>query len=233
MYLVKCITDGTECTLMDLRIPRYTLVEPKLNIGLNRTGSLTFNVPKNHPNREKISVMRSVIKVYRKTKTKEKWMYSGRITTTEEDFYRTGKLECEGILSYLIDTRVRPYDFRGDPKDYVDQLRIQHNSQVGDGKKFEKGDIDVIDADGNGYTNRSATDYPTTMEELMDKAVEPFGAYVSAREENGKTYLDCISSLPHNTQPIRFGKNLLDLNRTLSTSDFYTAVIPLGAKQED
>lgn len=233
MYLVKCITDGKEYTLLDLRIPRYMLIEPILNIGLNRTGSLTFKVPRNHPSREKISVMRSIIKVFIKTKTKEKWMYSGRITNTEEDFYRTGKLECEGILSYLLDTRVRPYEFSGDPKDYVDQLRIQHNSQVGSGKQFEKGDIDVIDADGNGYTTRSATGYPTTMEEMMDKAVNAFGAYVSVREEDGKIYLDCISSLPHNTQKILYGKNLLDINKTLSTSNFYTAVIPLGAKQED
>lgn len=241
MYQVVTVLDGKEYTLLDLRLEKYKLINPVLTLGLNRTGSLSFSVPYSHPNLSKIDAMRSVIKVYWIKKNKStkkwssKWIYSGRPVTSEEDFYRTGKIECEGILAYLIDSRVRPYSFSGAPADYLDQLRLQHNSQVGAGKQFLKGNVDVADVDNNNYITRSfkgSEEYPNTLDEVSEKLVESLGVYLSARETNGSLYLDCISSLPHNTQKICFGKNLLDLVRKKDATTIYTAIIPLGAEEE-
>lgn len=219
-----------EHILLDHSMRGCTLIDPVLTIALNRTGSLSFSVPYNHPNRDKIDLLRSVIKVYSIKNNTKKWIYSGRATTSEEDFYRTGKIECEGILSYLIDSIVRPYSFAGSPFDYVKQLRQQHNDQVGPSKRFLQGDIDVIDADNNNYIARESSGYPNTLDEISDKVVELLSVYISARDEDDGLYLDCVSSLPHNTQKIKFGKNLLDLARKKDATTIYTAVIPLGAE---
>lgn len=238
MYQVVTVLDGKEYILLDLRIRKYRLINPVLTLGLNRTGSFSFSIYHSHPNLSKIDVLRSIIKVYQVKKDKtthkwsKKWVYSGRPTTSEEDFYRTGKIECEGILAYLLDSRVRPYEFSGSPADYLDQLRLQHNSQVGTEKQFLAGNVDVVDVDNNNYIVRASSDYPNTLDEVSDKVVESLGVYLSAREEDGNLYLDCISSLPHNTQKIRFGKNLLDLTRKKDSTTIYTAVIPLGAEEE-
>ena len=237
MYLVTTTLDGKEYTLMDLRIKKYTLINPVLTLGLNRTGSLKFNIPHSHPNLNKVDALRSVIKVYRISKSKngkwiKQWMYSGRPITSEEDFYRIGTLQCEGILAYLIDSRVRAYKFYGTPYDYFEQLRLQHNSQVGEGKRFEKGTVDLFDADNNNYITRESSDYPNTLNEMSNKLTNLLGVYIGAREEDGKIYLDCTSSLPYNTQKIRFGKNLLDMTRNKDSTTLYTAIIPLGAQEE-
>ena len=229
-------TDGKEHILMDQRVRWYVLINPVLTLTLNRTGSLSFSVPHKHPNLGKINLLQNVIKVYivkrnkKNGKWTKKWIYSGRATTSEEDFYRTGKIECEGILSYLIDSIVRPYSFAGSPFDYVMQLRQQHNDQVGPSKRFLQGDIDVIDADNNNYIVRESSGYPNTLDEISDKVVDLLSVYISARDEDDGLYLDCVSSLPHNTQKIKFGKNLLDLKRKKDATTIYTAVIPLGAE---
>lgn len=219
-----------EYILLDHSMRGYILINPVLTIALNRTGGFSFGVPYNHPNRDKIDLLRSVIKVYSIKNNTKKWIYSGRATTSEEDFYKTGKISCEGILSYLIDSRVRPYSFSGSPADYIDQLRQQHNSQVGAAKQFLRGDIDIIDADNNNYIVRESSGYPNTLDEISDKVIEPLSVYISARDEDDGLYLDCVSSLPHNTQKIKFGKNLLDLIRKKDATTIYTAVIPLGAE---
>ncbi len=239
MYVVKVITAGKEYTLLDLRLQKkYLLMNAILKLSLNHTGQLTFKISSTHPNFDKINLLTSVFKVYlvRKSKTKEwlyKWLYSGRAVTPEEDFYKRNTIECEGILAYLIDSKVRPYEFSGSPYLYLNSLRQQHNSQVGVKKQFLEGNVDIDDADNNNYISHASSQYPNTLDEIMDKLVDPLGLYLSAREENGHIYLDCVSQLPHNTQTIKYGKNLLDLKRKRNIATLYTAVIPLGAKIED
>lgn len=235
MYIVNVVTAGKEYTLLDLRLrKKYLLMNAVLKLSLNHTGRLTFKISPTHPNFEKINLLTSVFKVYRvkKDKTKE-WLYSGRAVTPEEDFYKRNTIECEGILAYLIDSKVRPYEFSGSPYLYLNSLRQQHNSQVGVKKQFLEGIVEIDDADNNNYITHSSSQYPNTLDEIMDKLVDPLGLYLNAREENGHIYLDCVSKLPHNTQKIKYGKNLLDFSRKKNIATLFTAVIPLGAKIEE
>lgn len=237
MYQVISFLDGEESILLDSRVDRYQLINPVLTLGLNKTGSLTFSVPRVHPNFNKVDMLRSIIKVFRVNKDKtgkwtKEWLYSGRPTTSEENFNRTGKIECEGILAYLIDSRVRPYDYAGTPYDYFNKLRTQHNSQVGIDKQFSEGNVDVFDVDSNNYIVRASSNYPTTLDEISNKVVKLLDVYLSARDVDGELFLDCITTLPTNSQKIQFGKNLLNLTRKKDSTSLYTAVIPLGAEED-
>lgn len=237
MYQVISFLDGEESILLDSRVGRYQLINPVLTLGLNKTGSLTFSVPRVHPNFNKIDMLRSIIKVFRVNKDKtgkwtKEWLYSGRPTTSEENFNRTGKIECEGVLAYLIDSRVRPYDYAGTPYDYFNKLRTQHNSQVGVEKQFSEGNVDVFDVDNNNYIVRASSNYPTTLDEISNKVIKLLDVYLSARDVDGELFLDCITTLPTNSQKIQFGKNLLNLTRKKDSISLYTAVIPLGAEED-
>lgn len=235
MYRVICDTYGKEYVLMDLRDEQYSLINPVLTIGLNIAGTFTFSIPPTHPNRNCIVKLASKIKVYRILKDgTQKWLFTGRSMTDEHDFYNTGRIECEGILAYLIDSVVRPYEFSGSPADYFTQLIESHNSQVEVEKQFVIGSVDIIDADNNNYITRASQLYPSTYNEIAEKIVNNLGCYLYATEADGKQYINC-TMLPDgdNTQVIRFGDNLIDLARRDTAEELKTVIIPLGRTDEN
>ena len=59
------------------------------------------------------------------------------------------------------------------------------------------------------------------------------GGYLRVRRAGGKKYLDYVSDYGGiNSQPIRFGENLLDLTRYVKPTSIITALIPYGATLE-
>lgn len=232
MYRVYVIDSGIQYVLLDLRDSRYIIQNPVLSRGLKKTGSFSFVIHPTHPNFSHINMLKSLIKVYSVKNNVEKWMYTGRPITSEEEFYRTGSVVCEGVLAYLIDSTVRPYEYAGSPNNYVRQFITQHNSQMNSAKQFKPGNIDITDADNNNYITRASEEYVSTFDELNGKVVDALDVYPSIREESGQLYFDCVESLPTNTQKIQFAVNLLDFKRKKDSATFCTAIIPIGAEIE-
>lgn len=235
MYKVICETYGTEYVLMDLRDEQYSLINPVLTIGLNIAGTFSFQIPPTHPNHDCIVKLASKIKVYRLLKDgTQKWLFTGRSMTDEQDFYNTGKIECEGMLAYLIDSAVRPYEYSGSPTDYFKQLITSHNSQVEAEKQFIIGDVDLVDTDNNNYITRANAAYPTTYNEVAEKIVNNLDCYLYATESEGQQYIHCTMLHDgNNTQVIRFGDNLIDFTRKDTAENLKTVIIPLGAQDDD
>ena len=77
--------------------------------------------------------------------------------------------------------------------------------------------------------------YPSTFEELQEKLLDNMGGYLVERFENGVTYLDYLSEIrENNDQKAKYGENIVDIDRVQEIdSDFATAIIPLGKKQDD
>ena len=231
MYRIVCKTNGKTYPLMDSRDEAYSLHNVKLTKELNKTSSLVFYMNFTHPNYGCIKKFASIISVYhvRKDGT-EKWLYSGRSLTDEEDFDRTGKIECEGILAFLLDSIVRDYTFKGSPADYVSYLIGQHNAHVGTEKQFQLGNIDLDGIDNNDSIVRESTQKPDTLSEINSKVVELLGCYMSARVEDGVYYFDCTKTVyVTNSQEIRFGVNLLNMNKKTSALALRTVMIGIGA----
>ncbi|MGN1314071.1 MAG: phage tail spike protein [Lachnospiraceae bacterium] len=231
MYRIICETNGKVYPIFDLRDSAYIVQNPKLTLELNKTGSLVFYMNMNHPNYGCIKKITSIISVYLIRKDgSEKWIYSGRSLTDEEDFYRTGKIECEGILAFLLDSIVRDYSFEGTPKDYFTYLIKQHNSHVGEGKQFQIGTIDLEGVDSNDNIVRASTQKPNTLTEINSKVINLLDCYVSARNVSGTYYIDCLKEMGDtNAQEIRYGVNLLGLKKNVSAIALYTVMIGMGA----
>lgn len=235
MYRIICETDGKIYPLLDLRDNKYIVQNPKLTLELNKTGSLTFYMNLNHPCYGCIKKITSIISVLIVRKNgSEEWLYSGRSMTDEEDFYRTGKIECEGILAFLIDSIVRDYSFKGTPEAYFRYLITQHNAHVGSEKQFQFGTIDLEGIDNNETVVRESKQKPNTFAELNSKVIDLFDCYVSARNVDGVYYIDCVKDIGNtNTQDIRYGVNLLDLKKTVSATELYTVMIGIGASDQN
>ena len=234
MYQVVCILDGKEHILMDMRDEEYTIDTPKLTLQLNSAGSFEFKIHPTHPEISSIKPLVSLVKVYKLKGNDRKWIFTGRVMSDERDIYNTGKVKCEGILAYLLDSIVYPYEFEGTPADYVRQLIESHNSQVDTSKQFTVRTLDLVDTDSNNNIVRANKNYPNTSREMRDKVIKLLSAYISAEEIDGKYYLDCFQTITsYNTQQIRLGENIIDLKQTKGADTIRTVMIGIGEEDGD
>lgn len=231
MYLVKVWgRDNVPYTLHDPRDETLLLTDPVFDGGLNRTGVFSFEIAPDHPNLPRIEQMVSEIGIYRDGAALP--FYVGRPLNSAADMDNVSSITCEGVLAYLLDSIVRPYEYTGSITGFLTQLLNSHNSQVEERKRFKLGNVTVVDS--NNYINRSNSDYSTTMDAIQDKLINTHGGYIRVRFEADGRYLDYLTDYGHvNSQVIEFAENLLDLERLINPDTLITGVIPIGAETDE
>lgn len=225
MYQIMC----DKYILHDARVPELKVIQPKCSLALNKTGSLTFYIAPNHPYYDKVKKHTSEITLYQDNKI----LFRGRVLNDEIDFDNIKSVECEGELSYFLDSiqRGKEYHLEGGSdnviESYLKSLVDIHNSQVDDRKKFTVGNVTVTDS--NNYLYK-ISNYEDTLTTINDKLINVYGGYVQIRHEGNTRYLDYLSTVTNvSNQTIEFGKNIIDMTKHISGEDIYTALIPLGA----
>ena len=210
------------------QVEGYQIFNPKVELELNQIGSFDFTIYNDHPNFDNMKRLKSIITVYQDGYL----LFRGRILNDEQGFHNEKNVECEGELAFLVDTIQRPYDFTGTPSDLFKQFIENHNAQVDESHQFKVGNVTVTDP--NNYISRSDSEYLTTWESINKKLIDTFGGFLWVRHEADGTYIDYLEELNFlSPQTIEFGKNLLDLKRQTKGEDVATAIIPLGAKEEE
>ena len=204
------------------------LIDPTLNLELNKTGSFEFTIYPDHQQFNLIKKHKSIVTVY----DENRMVFRGRVLDDEQGFYNQKEIYCEGELSFLLDSRQRPYDYQGTVTGLLTQLLDSHNEQVDDYKKFKLGNVTVTDP--NDYVHYSDSTYLTTWDSINEKLIKTHGGYVFVRHESDGNYLDYLADFTLlSNQPVKFGQNLLDLKKTTKGADVKTAVIPLGKRDEE
>lgn len=206
----------------------FVLEAPELDLELNKTGSFSFTIYPTHPYFSALKRLASVVEVY----DRQQLVFKGRIINDEETFYGARSIECEGELAYLLDTHIRPYTHQGTLPELFEKFVNEHNERVPEEKQFKVGEITVTDP--NDYVNYSDSTYLTTWDSINEKLIKTHGGYLFARHESDGVYLDYVDDFTLlSRQSVEFGKNLLDLTRSNKGEEIATAVIPLGAKNEE
>lgn len=225
IYKITVCTDGKIYPLYLPGSDDLQLVEPVVTLELNSSGSLSFDVPEGHPYKDKIKPLSSEFFVYQN----EEEVFRGRSTGSEEDYYKTGSITCEGDLAYLLDSIQRPYDHTGSIEEFFTACLESHNDQVEVRKQYLKGVVNVVD---NTTKQQRVTDTCTTsLDCLKTQLVDHHGGYLRSRLAEGKRYLDYLVDFGgYNSQPIRFRENLLDISRKKDATTIRTALIPYGAQ---
>lgn len=214
----------------DPRVDELVIMQDKLNLELNKSGSYVFTVPPSNPYYGTFYKLKSIVKFV----CDGKILFRGRILNSEYDFYNNQKLTCEGELAFLNDSIQRPYDFQsGDKHTTVEALFTyfisKHNNQVDEAKRFKVGKITVKDA--NNYIVKADSDYSKTLDAINKKLVEAMGGFLRVRHEPDGNYIDYLAELAEvSSQSINFGENLLDAEKEIRGENVVTALIPLGAK---
>lgn len=224
MYRVYC--DGL--TIYNDRLENLKILNPAVELEENKTGSFTFGLLPDHPHYGLIRKLKSIITVYQD----DYLLFRGRVLDDTIGWHNQKTVTCEGELSFLLDSIQRPYDYSGTVAGFLNLLITRHNEQVEESKWFTVGNVTVVDT--NDYIVRSNIDHVDTWTELQKKLIDLLGGYIVVRHEGYINYIDYLQDINLlSSQPISFGKNLLDLKRIRKGADIATAVIPLGAKLKD
>lgn len=224
MYKVLC--DGLP--LFDSCNEELVLIEPKVVLEVNTSGSFTFKMPPNHPQFNLPKKMRSCIEVWHD----DEQIFAGRSISDTVDFYNRKNIKCEGQLAYLNDSIQRPAEYHDmTVRGYLETLIAVHNSQVDESRQFEVGIVTVKDNNDSLYRY---TNYNSTWTEIKEDLIDDLGGYIRVRNQNGHRYIDYIADFSNVcTQSIEFGENLLDCSRNIDLTDIATAIIPLGCRLEE
>lgn len=195
---------------------------------VNKSGSLSFVLPESNKHYSTLQKLKTTITI--KEDGEEIWR--GRILHDEKNFYHQRSVYCEGHLSFLLDSVVRPYESKGSVYDTFKMYLDQHNAQVNADRQFQLGKVTVTDP--NDYLPRSSSAYPKTLNEITEKLVNSLGGYLIPRYTKNTWYLDYKYTYGNiSDQIIRFGQNLLDISEHITAENLFTVLVPLGAKLDD
>lgn len=230
--------------LLDTRDDDLILTDPKVKIEVNRIGEGSFKIFKDHPNFDRLAMLKPVIEVSEKSEV----IFRGYMTEHSRDFVNRKEVDIEGVMGYFNDSVVRPFAFPDDwlqspgyaqastignvVEFFLSWLISQHNEQVSEFQRFKLGRVTVRDP--NNYITRSDSTYASTWRVLEDKLFgSALGGNLCIRYEADGNYIDYLAEFEEvNEQGIEYGENLLDFREDTDGTETYSAVIPLGATDD-
>lgn len=231
MYKVYC----DDNLIYSKNIPTLQLTEAKLELELNKTGVFSFTIHPNHKYYDSLVKMKSIIRVYQN----DELIFKGRILNEELSFYNTKQVTCEGVLAFLLDSVVRPFDFsegtkRKTPKELLEYFITEHNKYVDSYKQFKVGNVNIVSNQRNkNLISRKSDNYQTTWNAIQSNLIDSLGGYIFVRYENDSTYIDYLKDFETiSNQAIIFGRNLLDLTRNIKGENIVTAIIASGGTSD-
>ena len=229
-YKISYRLDSTNYIVYDSlsEDPDVKVLSASLSLEENNAGSLSFSLPSTHPVKGIFTLFAGTIYVYENGEL----IWTGRITSKDEDFYGQVSFECEGAFAFLNDTHQESAVYENySLENFINKLLTKHNSKVSSDRKIYLGTITVDDGQKNRYS-----EYEQTLEALNDILTDTKGHFqIRYATYMGEMvpYLDYLASYnPENSQYINFGENLLDYSRSYGAEDFATVVFPLG-KEDD
>ena len=214
--------------LHDIRTDYRLASSPEKVDSANTIQSLKFDISPDHPHYEDLHNLRTTIQVYEIDSNKvSRQTFEGRVLSSESNFERIKTVTCEGELSYTLDSTQRPITYINTTVDeFMSNVLAIHNASVSADKKVFMGICTVVNTADDA--KREYKDYKKTYEVLKDM-VDSLGGFLVIRHVGGLRFLDYLDNFRVvNTQPIEFGKNLLDVKKTEYSDGIMTALIPYG-----
>ena len=197
------------------------IYDDELSDELGSTPTYNFTVPVTNPLYGEIEPLATKILIY----DGEDVIYDGRVANPKKDILSTNTVETVGSMSYLADSVQKPFAFSGTVSAFMAQLFSVHNTQCE--AQFESGDV----MDGN--VTVTLNEYKDTLSVLKANTQDLLGGYIRVRYLAENSYaVDWQLNYGDNSQVVRLGENIADLNTEENPEDVVTRLIPLGIKME-
>ena len=191
----------------------------------NSAGTLVFNMTPDHPAFIRLKKLATMIQVQDSSRT----VWKGRIISDDRNIDNIKTIQCEGKLAFLNDSVFPEFEFAGAPEQLFWRIVENHNRQVGEKQRFLIGNVTVKDK--NDYIVRSSESALKTWKAVKEKCFQSsLGGHLQIRYEEDGDYIDWLEDYQEiSSQPISFGKNIIDLLVNTSAAETYTAIRPQGA----
>lgn len=206
----------------------YTLLGLTTTKGLNKGGTAQISMRPGHPMYSTFIGHRTVVDIFQDGLRK----FRGRALYPNDDWMNCRTWTCEGELCFFQDGTSRPYLYQGTPEEIFSDVVEDYNSQVEPFKRFKVGKITVTDP--NDYVRLESETAEQTLDTL-NKLIDRCGGYItfSTDPDTNEREANWLAEVgARSTQPIEFGKNLLDFARQGSNTGLATVIIPYGAQDE-
>lgn len=219
--------------IYDSTLEDYRIGKGQITKETDKAGSFVFSLYPDHPYYDKFVQLKTVITVYKDGRI----VFRGRVLNESADYWNNKVLTCEGELSFLQDSIVRPYAFTGTPAELFRKFVSDHNAQVDEFKRFKVGTVTVVDP--NGYIARDNTAYESALANMTGRLLEDStgGHLYITHGDDGRDpvpTLHYLADFPKTaSQAIEFGANLKNYTKKVGAENVATAIIPLGAKVDD
>lgn len=217
--------------LYDSTLEDYHIGKGVISLETGKAGSFEFSVFPDHFYYDNFVELKTVVTVYKDNRI----VFRGRVLKESVDYWNTKTLTCEGELTFLQDTIVRPYTFSGTVTALLKKFINEHNALADDFKQFKLGEVTVP----AGNIVRGNTEYEDTSSNMTSRLLEDTtgGVFVITHGEDGRDAIPTINYLKEYsktaTQCIEFGSNLKDYAKEVNPEEIVTAIIPLGAVIDD
>lgn len=236
MYQVTIKNENEEVIINsisnDIESPR--LISGSINHGINTIDNFTFKIATNNIGYNKLNALTTLVEVLNiKNNNLE---FKGRVLLPVESMDSNGiflkNVTCESELGYLMDSSTVYGDYHNiSVRDFLQVIIDNHNSQVDEGKKFQLGNVTVVDNNDSLYRYLG---YTKTFEAIKDKLIDRLGGELKIRYENGIRYLDYLESIGEiKSTEIRLAKNLQSIELEKDPTSIISRLLPLGNKLED
>ena len=122
--MYKIYVDGS--LFCSSAIEDLAIINPEINQEANKAGTFVFTVPPNHPKYRTIERKKSLIDVYRD----DELLFEGICSDIQEDFFKQQKITCEGELTFLNDSTLRPHHYSDvTSRALLEAYIAEHNSE--------------------------------------------------------------------------------------------------------
>lgn len=211
-----------------------------ITTNVNAASYLDFTIAANHPLYKQIEQRSGIITLY----SDNEKLFQGQITAIDMDMDGNKSVTCSSALDWLRDVQLRPYstdqaecdeyefklDKAPDALDaYFQWLIDQYNAQNKDGRYFTINVNQAADLTRQSIVYFASTSPRSVADAIEDDILGSFGGYLVLRYDDDQLILDLYSDIHEmNEQVIDYGENILDISRSESTDDQYTAVYPIG-----
>lgn len=236
MYQVTIKNENEEVIInsisTDIESPR--LISGNINHEINTIDNFTFKIAPNNIGYNKLNALTTLVEVLNiKNNNLE---FKGRVLLPIESMDSNGmflkNVTCESELGYLMDSSTVFGEYHDiSVRDFLQVIIDNHNSQVDEGKKFQLGNVTVVDNNDSLYRYLG---YTKTFEAIKDKLIDRLGGELKIRYENGIRYLDYLESIGEiKSTEIRLAKNLQSIELEKDPTSIISRLLPLGNKLED
>ncbi len=204
-----------------------TVISPSCTVEIGRAGALSFTLPPSHYLYGEVKKLVSVVRAYY-MRTE---IFNGRVLQTLLDTERNKTVQCEGNLTYFLDSAFPPLEDKMTVKDFFLLCIASHNAQVEPAKQFTPGIINAKKA--NEEETFSLTGFTDTKTVLDDTLINSYGGYLRTRTLGDRTYIDYLKDYGKvSNQVLEFGDNILEYSQEEDANDIFTVLIPIGDIQQ-